>query len=141
MGYSLIEIKPFHELSRSTLKYIDICEAIAHKSDFDSSKRLGACIKLNGDVVAGPNVHKQTGNIYSVHAEINALSQYFRKYKKRKPITLYVVRLLNNTDGHKFGFSRPCEACQQRMAKDNVTCVYYTDIVDNKQVLCKIKLF
>lgn len=137
-----METTPFEELTRKTLRYIDVCAHAALKSDFNSSKCLGACINLNGTILSAANVKKQNGKINSLHAEINVLLQYTRRCKqqRRASITVYVVRLLNDTSGPRFGYCKPCEFCQPLLISANVKTIFYTDSVNNKNVLCKLKL-
>lgn len=59
---------------------------------------------------------------------------------------IYVVRLMNNTDGKcdNFSFllgnSRPCERCQSFLFKHNVQKIKYTNIINGVNVLCEMRI-
>jgi len=103
--------------------------------------------------------HRSTrfGNIsyISVHAEVNVVLKALRSRErnanlktkvKLPPSTLYVVRLMRKTEnlpdyrGHYFGISKPCLNCQQHLYKHNVTKIYYTDVIDDEEVLCEMRI-
>lgn len=46
--YQVISTIPFSQLNSKDLKYINMASIQAEKSSFDSSLRLGACIRLKG---------------------------------------------------------------------------------------------
>jgi hypothetical protein len=80
---------------------------------------------------------------------MNATLQMIRKYKKHGDLrssikfsqsTLYVVRLKKSYDSnYKFGISKPCINCQRNMHKFNVSRVFYTDVIDDVEVVCEFK--
>jgi deoxycytidylate deaminase len=87
----------------------------------------------------GENQHRQKiGNFFqkSLHAEVNALFKYNKNRKKIRNVSMYVVRLNSNY----FGLAKPCPNCQYFLKSHKITRVYYTDFIDNKNVLCRLDL-
>jgi deoxycytidylate deaminase len=87
----------------------------------------------------GENQHRQKiRNFFqkSLHAEVNALFKYTKTKKKIKNVSIYVVRLNSNY----FGLAKPCLNCQKFLKSHNISRVYYTDFIDNKNVLCTLHL-
>lgn len=102
-------------------------------------------ILVKGNVgYVGENQHRQkVGKFFniSLHAEIHALYK-FNKIKGRvnKKLTLYVVRLSSKKDGiYTLGLSKPCINCQKVLYKNNISTIYYTDVINNENVLCKLR--
>ena len=49
---------------------------------------------------------------------------------------IYVVRLMNETDGN----SKPCSRCQSYLHRHNVKKMKFTDIINGVNVLCEMKI-
>lgn len=124
-------------LGRRDRVALEMAAQSATLSDFTSSRRLGACIRIDGSprvMIAGFN---QRGRVRilredcnSVHAEIHALAQFLNTYRGRKRrVTLYVVRLMRNKSKCLYGNSKPCTLCQEKL-KAHVDVIKYTDVDD-----------
>lgn len=145
---------PLTQLSKRDRRGVSIASEMALNSEFGSSKRLGACILVNGQpkcVFSGYNQKSRTRilkqNCMSVHAEVHALAQYvasqgYKPYQKnpRLRITLYVVRLMRDVNRPEYGISKPCKNCQS-MLKPFVHTIKYTDVdaTNSMNVLCTMK--
>lgn len=96
-------------------------------------------------------------NYHSLHAEMNALfkslkllnktNRFQRKMPlKRPPATIYIVRILKNTENlpslqsHWFGNAKPCLHCQSFLSYYNITKIKYTDTKDGQNVLQEMRL-
>jgi hypothetical protein len=148
LHYNLVNIIPINNLSKKKLGYINMSIDAAEKSDFERSKKMGSICIVNGKIFDAYNVVK----IYkkreyfpsSIHAEINVLSKsksYFQK--NRNYSSLYVVRIMektNNSRKYKIGISKPCLYCQQILFKYNVQKIFYTDIINDIEVLCELNI-
>jgi deoxycytidylate deaminase len=93
---------------------------------------------------------------YSTHAEVRAILRcikaiWGKKYDFRnlprgaslKGATVYVCRTMRSkekppTHGTWFGASRPCLRCERMIKSLGITRVKYTDIIDEKQVMCSV---
>jgi len=151
--YTLYKTIDVRDLNRSCLRTIDICINISNDSDFVTSMRLGACIRLNNSYFKGGNTHriKAGGVVYkSLHAEMSALLRMIKLYDRKANFNsdikfhgakLYVVRVMskNTKSGHKLGTSKPCNHCQFYLNKFNITKIYYIDIIDNMEHLCEMR--
>lgn len=157
--YQLKNIKPINKLSKKNLKMLEMAVSEAEKSDFKSSKRLGASINYKNKIfINGYNSHRtRIGQIkcISLHAEISAIFNLLKYHKKNATLKskiilpksdIYVVRLMKNKKNlpiyrkHLFGNSKPCLNCQQKLSKYNVKRIFYTDIHNNIEVLCELNL-
>lgn len=115
-------------------------------------------MNIKGRIFYGANYHRnRVGKIYcvSLHAEINVLLKALKSCEKNANLksktklsssTVWVVRLLNDTDNlpnyrsYRFGISKPCSNCEKQLHKFNVKKIYYTDIIDEKEVLCEMRI-
>lgn len=92
----------------------------------------------------GENQHRQkVGTVFrkSLHAEMNALYKFYKMKRRPSNLSIYVVRLSMRVDGvYRLGLSKPCIECQKNLFRHNITKIYYTDIIDNVNVLCKMKI-
>jgi len=156
--YNLTNITPIKKLSQKSIRRISIAASIAEESDFTSSKRLGAYLEYKGSRFnASNNRSTRFGNIsyISLHAEVNVLLKALRSREKNAnlktklklpPSTVYVVRIMKKAENlpdhrvHYFGISKPCINCQKHLYKHNVIKIYYTDIIDNEEVLCEMRI-
>ncbi len=86
---------------------------------------------------------------FSIHAEVHAIHQYLKvKSPTRRPriysdtlpskAVLYVARPLKGT--FPFGRSKPCDQCMKTIQMTGVRTIKYTDIIDDKLVVCTVKL-
>jgi deoxycytidylate deaminase len=85
----------------------------------------------------------------SLHAEIDAILKakktLFRKRSSMPASTIYVARIKNenHNDDYKrytIGISMPCQDCQKKLYKLNVTKIYYTDVIDGEDTLCEMRI-
>ncbi len=92
----------------------------------------------------GENQHRQkVGTFFrkSLHAEMNALYKFYKIKRTPSNVAIYVVRLSIKIDGvYRLGLSKPCIECQKKLFQHNITKIYYTDIIDGVNVLCKMKI-
>lgn len=56
--YTLNNITPLKDISSSLLKQVALATNIAEKSDFNSSKRLGATLGIKGILFHASNSHR-----------------------------------------------------------------------------------
>jgi len=156
--YTLNNIIPLKDISSSLLKKVSLATNIAEKSDFNSSKRLGATLGIKGIVFHASNNHRtRVGKTpcISLHAEVNVILKALKTYEKNPtlktkkqlpPSTLCVVRLMTEKSGlpkhrtYRFGISKPCINCQKQLYKFNVTRVFYTDVINNQEVICEMRI-
>lgn len=156
MFYKVIQTRPINTLASRQLSIIQKCINEAEKSDFNDNRRLSACVIIKNKQYYGSNKTRtrfEGKNVFSVHAEVqtvnNVLKSNFRKgvnnSKDRLNGTLYVIRILRNKDNmdkcrtHKLAISKPCINCQIELYKRNICTVYYTDVINNVEVLVKMK--
>lgn len=52
--YTTTKIIPFEDISKKILKRISNIANIAEQSDFEASKRLGACLEIKGSCFLRP---------------------------------------------------------------------------------------
>ena len=111
---------------------------------------------LKESVFYGENLHRQKiGNTFShsVHAEINTLYNCLKLHNiynlnQHTSIngTIYIVRLMRKQKGksknfnYLLGMSKPCNRCQSFLFKHNIKKIKYTDIINNINVLCEMKI-
>lgn len=157
--YNIVKIIPFNELSNKILKRLSNAAVVAEKSDFNSSKRLGASLQYKRAYFLQSNNHRRrAGKIdcgQSLHAEVNVILQALKSCKKNTSLkskmklpssTVYVVRLMNENDNlpeyrsFRFGISKPCNNCEKQLHKFNVTKVFYIDVIDGQEVLCEMRM-
>jgi len=156
--YNIVKIIPFDKLPCKILKQVSMAATTAEESDFESSKRLGASLQYKGIYFYGNNSHRnRVGKVYcvSLHAEVDVLLKALKSYEKNAnlksktkmpPSTVCVVRLMRSKDGlpnyrsFRFGISKPCSNCEKQLYRFNVTKIYYTDVVDGKEVLCEMRM-
>ena len=86
----------------------------------------GAVIIRQGcEIVTGHNYMMMTRHFKSVHAEVNAIEEFKKRYPKAwlKKSVLVVMRANNNGELRN---SAPCAACQKYVRKHNIPKVYYS---------------
>lgn len=107
-------------------------------------------LKAGNVLYAAENQHREHfARIHytSIHAEMNALFKYLKiKHKTNRfmrknkidcsDLTVYVVRLKEKTVGN----SKPCEHCQKWLKFYNVKRIFYTDVINDIEVLCEMRL-
>jgi cytidine deaminase len=156
--YKIVNTFPIEKISKKILKIISNTANVAERSDFDSSKRLGACLEIKRQIFYGHNLHRTRfgkTQYQSLHAEVNVILQALKSFERNATLhtkqklsssTVYVVRILSNTEdnhttrSHKFGMSKPCLNCQQHLKKYNVKRIFYTDIINGNEVLCEMRM-
>lgn len=77
------------------------------------------------------NVVIQALNLFEKNATLKST-------KKLTGSSIYIVRVTKNM--HNFGCSKPCKHCEPILFRYNVNRVYYTDIIDNVEVLCEMRV-
>lgn len=161
--YKLVDITPINRVPNKKSRYLSLAVDIAETSNFTSSKKLGAIFEINGKIFEASNLKtvldgeqfKDRTTSPSLHAEINVIQKTIKNlgiHKNQKKCsvniqsgTLYVVRLLKNVNDipsyrkYKFGISKPCINCQQLLYKYGVSKIFYTDIIEDLEVLCELR--
>lgn len=154
--YNLVGVTPISELSKRDRRYLSIATESASTSTFN--KRVGACLLDKKVCLNGPNIERERAGrvkVTSLHAEVNVIIQGMRRYNKTADLrsafefpsssTVYVVRLMLDNDGipdyrqFRYGISKPCKNCQPLLYKCNITTVFYTDVINDIEVLCKLR--
>lgn len=80
-----------------------------------------------------------------------ALMRLIKRYDKKATFNsdlrfdgaiLYVVRPMSekNQNGYNIGNSKPCKHCQYYLKKFGIKKVYYTDILENCEYLCEMRI-
>lgn len=120
-------------ISKKYKKYIETAVQIAQKSCMRC--KHGAIIIKNGEIVAyGHNyslTHCEYHHRYSIHAEVNAIYDFFTKHRihlrnKRKILRdafMIVIRI--EKDG-SFRNSKPCKECARLICRYNIGTILYS---------------
>ena len=95
---------------------------------------------------------KRSGGVVrsSLHAEVDVILKS-RKILSKKgdsphPSTIYVARIgkyshdLPSHIKHQIRIAMPCMDCQKELYEYNVTRIYYTDIINDEDVLVEMKM-
>lgn len=147
--YKITNITPLNELSRKHIKALNNAIEGAEKSPFESSLRVGAYLKDSSIAFNGTNQFRKCpwdNRYYSLHAEMSAI---MRARKTRKYISsgsIYVVRLLKDVNGlekhlsYRLGCAKPCKTCSENLLKHNIKKIFYTDYINNVNVLCEMRI-
>jgi len=158
--YHLVKVTDFLELPTKDIKNINLAIDEAEKSCFDQPKKIGAVIQYKCRKTVGENQHReQYGRTHhtSLHAEMNALFKSIKIERKnritigkgrlqRPSTTIYIVRLSKPSNaridsrGYVYGCSKPCLNCEKYLYHYNITILKYTDFIDNKSVLCEMRI-
>ena len=120
-------------LSKKYNEYINDAIQIAKKSCMRC--KHGAVIIQNGGIVAcGHNYSTHQcvyHNKYSVHAEINAIFDFFarnkinNKNKKKVLHNAFMIVIRVDNDG-SFKNSKPCSNCARMICKYNINTIFYS---------------
>lgn len=107
-------------------------------------QKHGAIIVYKKNIVAtGFNSYSNLKkNNFSIHAEINAINNFIKKYDKSLLhfCELYVVRIspsIYNSKEYLLKYSKPCINCQKIINKFNIPKIYYSTNYDYDNYLSK----
>ena len=113
------------QANRSTLKNYRTGAVIFTKKDFTILAR--GCSHI-------PN----NGNVMSTHAEDHALDSFRKEYGYgRRQIGILVV-CINKADNYAFS-ARPCAACAEQLALNDIETVYYAERINDGTWVCNVE--
>lgn len=91
---------------------------------------------INGNTIynIGINKYCSKSKLSTIHAEIDALMSFDKKYfKSLKGMDILIIRINqnNNCNNRKLKISRPCNNCIDTLRKFDIRKVYYSDEYGN----------
>jgi deoxycytidylate deaminase len=115
------DVKP---TTRKQKKYIDLASKIAMKSVM--TQKHGAIIVYKKEIIA-TGFNYNINNLYSIHAEMDALASMKKQYKHLLPdCELYVVRIGPDRFDNPLKYSKPCFNCQNAITKLCIKKTFYS---------------
>jgi deoxycytidylate deaminase len=104
--------------------YIGLASKIAMKSTM--TQKHGAIIVYKKEIIA-TGFNYSINKLYSIHAEINALTSVKKNHKHLLPeCELYVVRIGPDKFNNPLKYSKPCFNCQNSIIKCNIKKTFYS---------------
>lgn len=104
-------------------------------------QKHGAIIIYKKNILSsGSNSYSNKRCNFSIHAEINAINNFIKKYDKSllQKCELYVVRIgPSNNNNSILKYSKPCINCQKIINKFNIPKIYYSTNYDYDDFLSK----
>jgi tRNA(Arg) A34 adenosine deaminase TadA len=117
-----------NEQTNKFREFLDIAKKESLKSEM--KHKHGACIVYKNKIIAsGYNYNVEGGTYgYSIHAELSAIQDLFKKYSKYsrnilKDCIMYVIRI---DKFNKLTLSKPCKCCTNMIYKYKLKKVYWT---------------
>lgn len=99
-------------------------QAIVAAKKSSGAFRHGAAVYCGNTVIStGNNYPIDHPRLYSMHAEMDALSKIPRRLKHKK---LHVVVVRLSSDGGGLRLSFPCRVCQKMLEKYNISTIYFS---------------
>lgn len=110
--------------TRKQKKYIELASKIAMKSVM--TQKHGAIIVYKKEIIA-TGFNYNINNIYSIHAEMDAISTMKKQHKHLLPeCELYVVRIGPDRFDNPLKYSKPCFNCQNAITKYCIKKTFYS---------------
>ncbi len=107
---------------------IQRCIREAGKADLNH--RHGAMIVRQGCTVVLGHNYMQSARLYkSVHAEVNAIEEFKKRYPKSWLRTSVLIVVRANRQG-QLRNSAPCVSCQKYIQKHEIPITYYSTTTD-----------
>lgn len=130
------------ELSRQQERWLNRAIGVAYQGlenkdnhQYPSNYFLGAVIVKSGRPLAvgtnrvrnDPTNNKMPGNVYGIHAEMNALQELRgndNSYSAAKGATIYIARI--TPGAHDVALARPCDNCYMELRRVGISNIIYT---------------
>lgn len=107
-----------------------IQQCIREASKADLKYRHGAMIVRQGCTVISGHNYMQSARLYkSVHAEVDAIEQFKKRYPKSWLRTSVLVVVRANGQG-QLRDSAPCISCQKYIQKHEIPTTYYSTTIE-----------
>lgn len=153
--YMLVNSIPISTITTRQLTLIETAyqSTFAYTNIKRKSKNMGALLYINKKKFKCAsnqyhNTNKQSSmlpkiinNAHSIHAEMNVLLQSLHTLKNNTvPGILYIVRKCVINQTMSFSNSKPCSLCEYYLAHFKIKKIYYTNIINNVEMLCELRL-
>lgn len=103
-----------------------IQQCVREAAKADLNHKHGAIIVRQGcTLISGHNYMQSTRLYRSVHAEVNAIELFKKRYPKSWLRTSILVVVRANRNG-QLRNSAPCESCQKYIQKHEIPITYYS---------------
>ena len=115
------------KISFNIYKYVNVIDTLIENSKNSdcSYKHAAAVIKHDKILAIGINHFKGI----SIHAEVDAIKNYLKKYNKKRLDGLDLIVIRNS--GMNLSYSKPCKYCCLFLKEKGIRNIFYSDYSGN----------